>query len=127
MEEATIKEVHMEGIETGRFEARCKKCGGKVFRNYRNPGRDPYYFESKNVKIDREKHRRDLIQPGQLGFGTYYPEAQRKLEEAEEKLHKEEVRKKQEIDALYEKHKHDDKELVKKVIKKEMEIEYGGN
>ncbi|HDY66826.1 hypothetical protein LCGC14_2818690 [marine sediment metagenome] len=108
------------------FRARCG-CGKKLIRRITDKSNDPYYYESRNVKMDREKHRRDLIQPGQEGFRTYYPEAQRKLEEAEEKLYKEEARKERERDTLYKKHKHDDKELVKKVIKKEMEIEYGGN
>lgn len=76
------------------WAAKCIDCGRKLtrFAAAMSPN-DPYYRQSKKRKEDFHTHRRDLLQPYQDGFRTYYRESADKLEkEAEEnvgrKVHK---------------------------------------
>lgn len=68
------------------YEARCEKCNAKVLRYITDKHLDPYFRLSKKLKIEREKNKKDLLQYGQDGFQTLYPESYKKFQEVEEKI-----------------------------------------
>ena len=72
------------------FVADCKKCGKRVVRFISNKRADPYFHQSKRVRIQKEMFARDMIQPGQDGFQLYYKKEWVKIEKAREEYEKKE-------------------------------------
>ena len=89
------------------FWANCRSCRRKLIRYIKNKNLDPYYHRSKKLQEEYQRYRRDLIQPSQNEFKTYYKKEYDKIEEARERYEKriEEERKKR--DVLYKFHHHD--------------------
>lgn len=112
-----------------RFIAECKKCGKELYRYITFKKDDPYYFTSKNAIINRQRFARDLIQPGQTGFQTYYKKEYDKIQKAEEEFSKKQEQKKKERDDFYRRHRYNinEKELAKKVIEAEEKLDYGAH
>jgi len=85
------------------FRARCSRCDAKLIRKADDPAHDPYFWESKKLRAQRDKLRIDLIQPGASNFRMYYKtqydKMQRDLEQAEQK----EIAQRKERDAFYKK------------------------
>lgn len=106
-----------------KFVAGCVRCGRQLFRLIDDKKNDPYYFLSKNVIINRRKFVKDLIQPGDVGFQTYYKKEYDKIKKAEENYYKKQESEKKSRDEFYKNTL--DKNLAKKVLDKEDEIKYG--
>lgn len=104
------------------FEARCKECGSRLFRYISEPSKDPYFVESRKLREERHRYHNDLVQPGEAGFKTLYPQEWAKLEKARESWFLEQEKKKRERDAFYNEHKLYNKGLAKKVIEIEEKI-----
>jgi hypothetical protein len=110
------------------FEAKCRKCSSKLKRYITGKEHDPYYFESKRVKIDRLKFSRDLIQPGQSGFQTFYRNEWLKMEETNEKLEMAKIKKIKDRNDFYKRLSYDgsNRQVAKKIIEAKEKLEYGG-
>ena len=106
------------------FQAKCGKCNCKLIRYITEKEKDPYYRLSKNVIINRDKYKKDLIQPNDYGFKTYYKEQYDKMEKAEEEYQKKIIKEKIERDKFYKKFKHNinEKQIVKKAIELEEKL-----
>ena len=101
------------------FQGKCV-FGSRVIRFITNPSEDPYYFQSKRVRIQRERYAKDLIQPGEDGFQTFYRKEWEKLEKAKEEYEKKQLMKKQERDKFYNRFKGSGyQDIVKKVVERE--------
>jgi len=71
--------------------SRCSECSGDMVRYIEDVKNDPYHYYSKKAKYEREKYRKDLIQPGQSGYQTLYGKQYKELEtqrESRENTHK---------------------------------------
>lgn len=112
------------GIE--KFVAGCPKCGRANYRLTGNPQSDPYYYESKNVIINRQKFGKDLLQPNDYGFKTYYKQEYEKIQKAKEEFEEKEQSEKRDRDRFFREHNQNivEKNLAKKIIQKEEEIKY---
>jgi hypothetical protein len=110
------------------FEAKCRRCKGKVIRYITEKNNDPYYYLSKRVKIDRERFSRDLIQPGQSGFQTYYRNEWLKIEEANQKIEIGREKRKKDRNDFYKRMAYDgsNRQVAKKIVEAEEKLEYGG-
>ena len=111
-----VKEVRSGGEQY--FVAKCGVCNARVVRLITEREQDEYYMRSEKLRRQRLAMSRDLIQPGQSGFQTYYREAWLKLQAAEENYNKRlraEIASRQK---LFDKHKHDinARETVKAVL-----------
>lgn len=70
----------------------CTQCNRGIIRYIDDLQNDPYYYYSKKAKSERNKYRKDLIQPHQSGFKTLYGKQYKELEtqrESRAKIHKE--------------------------------------
>lgn len=110
------------------FYARCPHCGSGLMRYVDEKHKDPYYRKSVKIRKEREKHRKDMLQPGDAGFQTLYPESYAQLHKAEEMWYNKAVARKKSQEEFYKKYKHDvnQRELVKKAIAIEDNMVYGG-
>lgn len=108
-----------------KFIARCQKCKRELFRLIDEKKNDPYYFQSKNVIMNRQKFLKETLQPNQEGFRMYYKKEYEKMEKAKEEYEKKEKEEKRERDEFY--RKMTDKGLAKKILGKEDEIKYDYN
>ena len=72
------------------FFAYCRQCKKELHRYITERRTDPYYQESLKMRKERVMLSKDLIQPGQTGFQTYYRkqwlDIERKKEEYEKKM-----------------------------------------
>lgn len=98
------------------FEGRCPKCKSKIIRYITDRDKDPYYQLSKNVIINRERYRKDLIQPGEEGFQTYYKKQYDDIEKTKELYCQQNIKDRKSRDEFFEKYKLTHKNLAKKVI-----------
>ena len=85
------------------WETKCPK-GHKSLRYITDRLSDPYFHKSAKLREQRKMFAKDLIQPGDPGYKTAYPEQARKMEEEEEKAYTSEIDRKKYYDALYKKH-----------------------
>jgi len=101
-----------------KWEARCKGCGRSLWRLRKEIENDPYYRKSEKLRIQRKMMKKDLLQPGESGFKTLYPETVRQLEQAEENFEKKQKEDRERRDRLYKKYHHDinRREVLKKAI-----------
>lgn len=107
------------------FRARCKK-DHKLVRYITNKSIDPYYRDSKKMRMQREQFRRDLIQPGEDGFQLIYKKEWEKLEKAREDYEKKQKENKLWRDSFYRKYAASgtgDKEKVKRVLELEEQLD----
>lgn len=87
-----------------KFVAECVRCGKKLFRLITEKQKDPYYYQSKNVIMLRQKYRKDLIQPGEEGFRMYYKKFADQIDKAEEMYYKRKQEEKARRDKLLKKY-----------------------
>ena len=114
--------VKIENRWVAWWEAKCRECGKNLMRSGSNPGKDPYYKKSKKLKFQRSIYTKDLIQPNQHGFQTYYKKEYDKLEDENEAREKKRAEKKNKIDKeLKEYRNRSERHLLKKVIDMEEE------
>jgi|TARA_R100001530_G_scaffold2201_4_gene3687 phage FluMu protein Com len=59
-------------IPIAKYEVKCPKCKKNCIRRITDKATDPYYTQSRKHKEEQQKHRLDLLQPGQDGFKTLY-------------------------------------------------------
>ena len=67
-----------------KYDGKCPK-GHRVYRYITDKTEDPYWRKSENVKRDRRRHAKDLLQPGDYGFQTLYGDPNKKRNDALEK------------------------------------------
>ena len=110
------------------FRARCGKCGNRLVRYISEKHLDPYYRESRKIKVERGRFANDLIQPGEAGFKMFYKKQYDELEEKKEKYEKEQRLKKIERENYYKRAIKDgaSPQIVKKVLELEESKMYGG-
>lgn len=92
----------VNGADEWYWQARCPNCSSKLIR-YGDAKNDPYFVQSDLKRKDAYELRKELLQPGQDGFATLYPEAQRKLEETREKVAVKKEKKKKVLAEKYKK------------------------
>ena len=99
------------------YEAMCPQCRKTIKREVGNP-QDPYYRLSPKVRKQIKEQIKDLIQPDDPKFQTYYKEAWNKLQEDKAKDEFKAIEDKKRHDALYDEYKHDivKRELLKKYL-----------
>ena len=123
--------THIEKYFGGgkKFVSDCPKCDREQFRLITEPHNDPYYYLSKRVIINKNKFAKDLIQPGQTGFQTYYRKEWEKIQNAEKEHEDKKKKFYSEREEMYKKHRHnqDEREAVKAVFEAEEQEKYGGN
>ena len=66
-------------------EAQCQKCKQRLIRYVSERHADPYFQESIKFQEERDKYKKDLIQPGQEGFKMHYKKEWNKLEKEKER------------------------------------------
>lgn len=93
------------------FRAVCPK-GHKVVRYITEKDKDPYYRKSEKVQKELRKMKRDLIQPGEDGFKTYYSEQWKKIESASEEWERKQEEKRKQIENDYMKLKEVNKKVA---------------
>lgn len=100
------------------FSAKCSKCKKELIRFITDAERDPYYYQSKNVIINRNKFSKDLVQPGDVGFKILYHDEWLKIEKAREEAELKKIAEKKDRDKFYKEHSSNinDKEFAKKII-----------
>lgn len=54
------------------YVSRCPKCREWRERRITDKLNDPYYRQSKMIKVQARMHRIDMLQPNEPGFRTYY-------------------------------------------------------
>ena len=111
------------------FWAKCRYCGGKLFRYITERQKDPYYHNSIKLKIQKDKLAVDLIQPGDNRFKLWYQDKWREMEEASQKYEENLKKEKQSRDNFYKEHRHNvtERNAAKAVIEAEERIQYGTN
>lgn len=81
-----IVQTLFKGPRIAFYEGKCP-VGHRLRRRITDQQSDPYYHDSKLVRMLKDHFAKDLLQPGQAGFNTLYgdPNAQfyAQLEEAE--------------------------------------------
>jgi hypothetical protein len=75
------------------WTAKCPECKRELVRLINNP-KDPYYRLSAKVRIERKKYAKDLLQIGDPGFDTLYPQHKKKREEYYKNLEEQKWKKK---------------------------------
>ena len=105
------------------FASKCKKCGKKLIRYITEKNKDPYHYQSRNAIINRQKFAKDLLQPNDYGFKTYYKQEYEKIQKAKEDFEKKEQTEKKNQDLFYKNSL--DKGLAKKILQNEEKIKYG--
>lgn len=102
------------------FFSFCPK-NHKVVRYITERKIDPYYRVSKKAKQEMIAYKRDLIQPGQDGFQTYYKDSWDKIQKASEEYERKQLRKKMERESYYKKLREDisTKYIASKIIEQE--------
>jgi len=110
-------------VPKGWFEAKCKKCRQKLIRHL-TPKDDPYYFQSKRVKIERDKSRKDVIQYGETGFQTFYKSQWDEFEKQREDFEMEMARRKKEAEDYVHRMRSNvnETQLAKAVVKAEEKL-----
>lgn len=85
---------------------------------------DPYFLQSKKLRIQREMMKKDLLQPGQFGFKTLYPKAWADIEKASEDYELKQKASEASQLAFYRKYKHDvnERALARKIIDAENKL-----
>lgn len=67
------------------YFARCPECRRKCVRQVTNGAADPYWRQSMRVRRARCRSAADILQPGEFGFNTLYPDTFRQhIEDARE-------------------------------------------
>jgi len=109
-----------------KFVARCQKCGKELFRLIDEKKNDPYYFLSKRVIMERQKFRKDLLQPSDYGFRTFYKQEFKKMEKAKEELEKKDLETKRKRDEFLKSHNQNivEKNLAKKILEQEEKLKF---
>ena len=98
----------------------------KLIRHITDKLSDPYFKRSFKLKVQRQELRKDLLQPGQEGYQTYYKVEYDKIEQAREAYElKQKAKEKSKID-FYNKYSHtENKNLAKKVLAIEDKMDAG--
>lgn len=109
------------------FYAHCLE-GYKVVRYITEAKVDPYFRKSHKVQLERKMMAKDLIQPGQDGFMTFYKKEWDKLEAAREALEKKLQAKQRDRDVFLKQNSYNvhSKAAAIKVIEAEERLEHGG-
>lgn len=63
----------------GTWNSFCYNCESIVYRHVTDTKDDPYYEYSAKIRHMRSSYERDIIQPGQYGFGTLYGDPYERL------------------------------------------------
>jgi len=116
------------GDEEKRFVTNCPRCRRELHRYVTFPQRDPYHHESYRATMDRQKHVKDLIQPGESGFQTYYKKSWDDMQESARKYEEKEAKEKAERDEFYKKMAYSgaDRQAAKATIEAEEKLKHGG-
>jgi len=104
------------------FFAECKECEKGLIRYITDKGLDPYYRNSLYLKKQRLKFAKDLIQPGDPRFKTYYKDEWDKLELASQRHDERLKAEKKDRDSYYTKFK-DETSNVKKMVRNVLDVE----
>jgi hypothetical protein len=86
------------------YEGKCK-CGIILIRYITDKKFDPYYYYSPRMRYERDRMKKDLIQPGEEGFKTHYKKQWDKMEEDKESAELKEKKEKESRDEFYKKYK----------------------
>lgn len=105
------------------FRAVCPRFH-KVVRYIENKQADPYFARSRKLRMQRQKLSKDIIQPGQTGFETYYKKEYDKIERAKESWDIKQEEKKKKMEEYYKKMKED--MVSNKTINRAIELEHAG-
>jgi ssDNA-binding Zn-finger/Zn-ribbon topoisomerase 1 len=71
------------------WKTRCPKCGITLIRHISNARRDPYWKRSKMVQEDARRYWKDLLQPNDPRYSTYYGNPDKAFIEKAEKEERE--------------------------------------
>ena len=99
------------------FVSKCH-CGNECIRYGDNKHLDPYFKKSKKMRVERDKYKNDLVQPGEEKFKTLYPEQWKKMQDAEERQREKERKEKELRDKLY-KDNFNERSTIKKIFERE--------
>lgn len=107
------------------FQARCRKCNQKVIRHITEKHLDPYFRLSKKIREQRQRLHKDLIQPGEAGFQTYYKKEYDKIERARAEYERKAIENEKRRNEFYKQHSQNivEKNMAKKVLDKEELLE----
>ena len=83
------------------YEAECKRCGKNLRRHITEKQSDPYFRQSKKLRMQREQMKKDLLQYGEDGFKTLYKKSWDTFQHNEEMLYNKGKREKETRDELY--------------------------
>lgn len=87
------------------IKTKCVKCGKKLIRlTGASAKQDPYYRQSRNVRMLLSKHRVDTLQPGQEGFQTHYKKQWDEFKKAEESIYRRQLKERTKKDELLKKY-----------------------
>lgn len=109
------------------FWALCSngKCRKKLIRRISDRKNDPYFRVSRKTRMELDKFKIDLIQPGSSRFEMYYKEQWRKMEEDAQRYEQEQIRKKQEREHWYKDNKLHHHSAAKAIVEVEERMQYG--
>ena|SRR3990167_682342 len=113
----------VDSVLGDRYFRACCPTGHKVVRYIENKQNDPYFLRSKKMQVERQRLSRDIIQPGQTGFETYYKKEYDKIEKAREGWERKQEQKKKEREAYYKNLK--ENMVSSKILNTAMELECG--
>jgi len=98
------------------YQAKCKKCKGKVIRYITEKNVDPYFRDSKKLNMERKKYSEYFLQYGEQGFALKYPQSYNKFKEMEDNGIMKEEKEKAVRDNLYNKFRSvDERKILNKV------------
>jgi acetyl-CoA carboxylase beta subunit len=110
--------IHRENSFGKWFVSKCPKCHEECIRYETEKHLDPFFRKSKKMRIELERHKDDLIQPGHSRFKSLYPEQWAKMQEAEEKMIAKQQAKKKERDEFY-RSNFNERSTVRKILELE--------
>lgn len=93
-----------DGVSEYYWAADCPDCGVKLTRYAMEMAQnDPYYRQSAKRRMEAEKMRIDLLQPGQAGFETHYKTQYENLQKQREVAETEAIKRKEQKIKQYKK------------------------
>ena len=104
------------------FSADCRKCGENLIRYITNKHLDPYYYNSLELRKQRNLLAKELIQPGDSRFKKYYRTEYDKLELTAQKLEERKEKEKADRDDFYSRFKYATP-TMRKIVKNVLEVE----
>jgi hypothetical protein len=73
-----VRTAFDSGLLCAWYATRCEKCYTTCIRFITDKHLDPYYHDSEMLRVQRIAQSRDMLQPGDPGFQTYYGDPMKK-------------------------------------------------